>query len=128
MTEKNLFNLMKKEYFKDLVEAKDKMSRWDCYSSAWKCRIELKCRERHYSDLMIERSKYDALIRQCKNTSDIPLYINSTPKGVYYFDLRKESLVWSTRKLPSTTEWGGNWIDKEVGYLKINKQNTIKLW
>ena len=106
MTEQRLFDYLKQEYFKDLEMSEDPFSRWDCFSNQYKTRIELKCRKTHYSELMIEQDKYWALISYYIFKDYIPLYINSTPKGIYCFDLREITPEWQTdERMPQTTEF-----------------------
>jgi hypothetical protein len=50
-----------------------------------------------------------------------PFYINSTPKGIYAFNLRKITVTWITRRLPSSTFYEGQEIDKKVALLHIDK-------
>ena len=66
--------------------------------------IELKCRNKHYDDLIIEKDKYDALIRRAKQYETTPFYINSTPQGIYVFNLSKiDEHIWEDMKgLPKT--------------------------
>ena len=60
--EQDLFDYLKFNCYPDLVMSKKQMSRWDCYSPKYKYRIELKCRKTHYDSLMLEKTKYDAMI------------------------------------------------------------------
>jgi len=128
MTEKNLFNYMKEEHFPDLVMSRGKMSRWDCYSPEYRYRLELKCRRKHYETLLLERSKFEAMVKECRRHSDVPLYVNSTPKGIYAFDLSLIEPEWTTKKLPATTQWGGSWVDKEVTMLCIKDSKVLKIF
>ena len=125
--EQDLFDFLKQNYLPDLVKAKNQMSRWDCYSPKHKMRIELKCRRRHYPTLLIEKKKYDAMISESAKHNDIPSYINSTPKGIYFFDLSKVNPQWEINsRNPATTYWGGSKIEKEVAYLHISQAREIK--
>ena len=65
-TEKELFDWLKLK-ISDLQQSEDKFSFWDCYSEKLKCRIELKCRRKHYNTLLIEKKKYDAMLNKCKD-------------------------------------------------------------
>ena len=65
-SEQDLFDYLKFNWYPDLVMSKKQMSRWDCYSPMLKYRIELKCRKAHYDSLMLEKTKYDAMIEKCK--------------------------------------------------------------
>lgn len=120
MIEQQLFELLRKDYYPDLVKAKSQMSRWDCYSPTTFHRIELKCRKKHYSELLIERKKYDAMVLKCKDNLDIPIYINSTPEGIYRWNLYNVEPEWFTKKIKATTEFANNnLIDKEIALLEV---------
>lgn len=104
------------------------MSRWDCYSPKKKHRIELKCRKKHYPDLVVEKPKFDAMIKECKKHNDIPVYINSTPEGVFIFDMRTHNGIWELRRMPKTTEFNQRqFIVKEVGYFYIEDSYSFLL-
>ena len=60
---------------------------FDCISKQAGHYIELKCRHTHYPTLLIEEMKYRKLITQAAERDLIPYYINSTPQGVFSFDL-----------------------------------------
>jgi len=127
MNEAKLFDYLKQTYFPDLIRADDKYSRWDCYSNQYKTRIELKCRTKHYSELMIEKDKYYNLIHYYMWKDYIPLYINSTPKGVFVFDLRWIEPQWQTdNRMPKTTEFENTErIEKTYGMLDISLAKKI---
>lgn len=127
MKEKELFDYLKEKYFQDLDFSEDQFSRWDCYSKSRKTRIELKCRNRHYSTLLIEKEKYFSLIKYYINNEDIPLYINSTPKGIYAFDLRKITPEWVTdSRMPKTTEFQETQtIEKTYALLELKTAKKI---
>jgi hypothetical protein len=113
MNEKSLFDLISK-LIPDL-ETTEEMSFYDCYSKKHDLHIELKCRKLHYDSLIIEKIKYDKL-KEFNSR-----YINSTPNGIYSFDIQKlEEPLWYERVLPSTTEFENNTkINKKVGYIKL---------
>lgn len=120
MNEEALFNWLVENHYPDLVKASSPISRWDCYSPEFYHRIELKCRKVHYDQLIIEKKKYDALILKCDDNLDLPMYINSTPEGVYRFNLYFVKPVWQIKKLRATTEFeNNNWIDKEIALLDV---------
>ena len=82
--------------------------------------IELKCRRKHYEGLIIEKGKYDALMHRCKTYGTIPVYINSTPEGVWGFYLQQFNLVWEHRDLPKQTDFSRREkISKEISYLPV---------
>ncbi len=91
-SEKDLFDYLTKNVYPDLVKSRNQMSRWDCYSPSTGHRIELKCRRMHYETLLLERKKFDAMILECEKHLDIPIYINSTPKGIYLLKQLKTSI------------------------------------
>ena len=99
------------------------MSRWDCYSPDTKFRLELKCRKAHYDTLLLEKKKYDAMIEECEKHLDTPMYFNSTPKGIYSFNLNLIIPEWETNnKNPATTQfYNTQRIEKEVAYLELTK-------
>ena len=82
MIEKDLFEYLRSEYYPDLVMAKSKISKWDCYSPSTYHRIELKCRKKHYDQLLIEKIKFNSMIEKCQDNLDVPFYINYTPEGI----------------------------------------------
>ena len=127
MNEKTLFDYLKNKYWNDLELSTDKFSVYDCFSYSTKTRIELKCRKTHYKELMIEKSKYYYLVKKYIETNEIPLYINSTPEGVFAFDLRIINPVWITDKtMPKTTEHNTKTkIQKTYGLININQGKKI---
>ena len=128
MRESDLFDYLKSNYFQDLEKSEIQFSKWDCYSSKYNSRIELKCRNKHYDYLMIERSKYYYLIKTYIEKDEIPLYINSTPKGIYSFDLRKITPKWITdSRMPKTTEFEKNdRVEKIYALISILEAKKIK--
>jgi len=126
--EEQLFNWLKEFVYFDLVKAKNQMSRWDCYSPKFKHRIELKCRRKHYPTLLIEKSKYDAMIFESGKHSDIPMYINSTPEGIYSFDLHQIEPEWIFKSLRATTQFANNKnIVKKVAFLDLEEALKLEL-
>jgi hypothetical protein len=125
--EKDLFEWLSKNYYKTLVNSKNPISRWDCYDIETQNRIELKCRRKHYSTLILEKSKYEALIKESAKNLDIPIYINSTPEGIYLFNLNKIDSKWFTKSLPATTEFKKRfWVKKEITELEVIKAIKLK--
>tara|TARA_R100001463_G_scaffold15360_1_gene40181 strand:+ start:5537 stop:5917 length:381 start_codon:yes stop_codon:yes gene_type:complete len=118
--EKELFDFLRDNYYPDLVMAKSKMSKWDCYSPSKYHRIELKCRTVHYDELLIEKKKFDSMTLKCEDNLDVPYYINSTPKGIYRFNLYKVEPVWFIKKIKATTYFKDSRpIDKEIALLDV---------
>ncbi len=125
--EKDLFEWLNNNHYKTLVNSKNPISRWDCYDIETQQRIELKCRRKHYDTLILEKSKYDALIKESEKNLDIPIYINSTPEGIYLFNLYNVEVKWFTKSLPATTEFKKRiWVKKEITELEISKAIKLK--
>ena len=125
--EKDLFEWLSKNYYKELVNSKNPISIWDCYGLDKCHRVELKCRRKHYNTLILEKSKYDAIISESLKHLDIPIYINSTPEGVYLFNLNKIKPNWFEKSLPATTEFENRvWVKKIITELDISQSVKIK--
>jgi|TARA_R110002126_G_scaffold152893_1_gene300098 hypothetical protein len=126
MTERQLFEFVK-EMIPDLKMSEYKFSKYDCYSEKWRMDIELKCRRAHYDDLLIEWIKYDALMQRAMRFNTRPVYINSTPIGIWVFYLDDMYLNWEERQMPKTTDFGNNArVNKKVGYLNINEGKRLE--
>lgn len=121
LKEPELFAYLKEFYYPDLVMSDDKFSKYDCISKDLSLYIELKSRNTHYDDLIIEKIKFDAICEQARELDCLPLYINSTPEGIWKFHLDPTSPpTWEEKWLPQNTEFSsrGN-KTKVVGYLPI---------
>jgi hypothetical protein len=83
--------------------------------------IEMKCRRTHYPTLLIEKKKWDYLADIRARTGARTLYINSTPKGVYCFDLGAlEEPEWVLMALPDKTDFANSGkVDKLAAYLDV---------
>ena len=126
--EADLFDWLKEYVYSDLLKSKNQMSRWDCYSPKFRHRIELKCRRKHYDTLLLEKKKYDALIFETGKHLDTPIYINSTPEGVYSFNLHEINPIWVDKKLRATTQFNNyEIITKEVAFLKLEDADHLEL-
>ena len=128
--ERELFNYLKETHISDLETCRDEFSFYDCYSVDTKSDIELKCRKTHYDELLIEKSKYDNLLSRAIEFRTTPLYINSTPFGVYVFNLTELPVpMWEERRMPKTTEFANREkIIKVVGYLNIRDSQVLESW
>lgn len=127
LKENDLFELLKSSILPDLVMSRNQFSKWDCYSPERRLRIELKCRRTHYPELVIEKIKYDALMDKALRNGDKPIYINSTPTGIYLFDLSHfPDLKWFKKRMPVTTEFAArHYIEKDVAMLDVSKASNI---
>jgi hypothetical protein len=125
MTEQGLFDYIKATYLEDLHKSEHEYDYIDATSTVYRLTIELKCRTNHYDELILEKDKYEALMDRAWDTGFTPFYINSTPKGIYAFNLRKITVTWTTKRLPASTFDKGPEIDKQVALLHIDK--AVKL-
>jgi hypothetical protein len=123
MKEQDLFDYLKSSLYPDLEKAPGIYDAFDCISTTAGHYIELKCRYTHYDTLLIEEMKYRKLITQAAERDLIPFYINSTPKGVFSFDLMDvPEPEWVSHWMPATTEFSRSQkISKLVGYLSIEE-------
>ena len=121
LTEPELFAYLKEFYYPDLRKSTGEYDSYDCISDNNKLYIELKSRNTHYDDLLIEKMKYDAICEAATAIKYKPYYINSTPEGIWSFNITDmPEPVWEERWLPQNTEFSarGN-KTKVVGYLHI---------
>jgi len=124
--EELLFEWLKDKVYYDLLKSKNQMSRWDCYSPYYKHRIELKCRRTHYDTLLLEKKKYDAMISETSKHLDIPMYINSTPEGIYAFNLGQLVPVWEEKRLRASTDFGRyEVINKQVMFINVSDATVL---
>ena len=123
MNEELLFTFLREGLYPDLVKSEGIYDAYDCISRQAGHYIELKCRATHYDTLLIEEMKYRKLITQAAERDLIPFYINSTPKGVFSFDLMDvPEPEWVSHWMPATTEFSrSNKISKLVGYLALDE-------
>ena len=89
--------------------------------------IEIKCRRTHYPTLLIEKKKWDYLAEIRARTGSRTLYINSTPKGIYQFDLGAlDEPEWLLRTMADKTDFaGGKPIQKLVGFLELRHSELL---
>jgi hypothetical protein len=123
MNEELLFTFLREGLYPDLVKSEGIYDAYDCISRQAGHYIELKCRATHYPTLLIEEMKYRKLITQAAERDLVPYYINSTPLGIYSFDLMDlPEPVWYVQYLPATTEFEKiGKVDKLVGYLPVEE-------
>ena len=125
MTEQSLFDYIKSTYLEDLEKSEHTYEYIDATSTGYRLTIELKCRTTHYDELIIEKDKYESLMDRAQDLGFTPFYINSTPKGIYAFNLRKITVTWTTKRLPSSTFYDAHEIEKKVSRFHIDK--AVKL-
>jgi hypothetical protein len=121
LSETELFAYLREFHYPDLVRRDDEYDCFDCISADHNLYIELKSRLTHYDLLLIEEMKYKALRKGAYQYKLEPWYINSTPDGVWGFNLAQlPEPEWSMRLMPSTTEFENK--DKKmksVGFISI---------
>ena len=127
MKEQDLFDKLRETLYPDLEKSPGIYDAFDCISEKAGHYIELKCRYTHYDTLLIEEMKYKKLITQSAELNLLPFYINSTPQGIYSFDLMDvPEPQWVTQRMPATSEFSNRYkVDKLVGYLHIDE--AVKL-
>jgi hypothetical protein len=89
--------------------------------------IEMKCRRIHYPTLLIEKKKWDYLADIRARTGARTLYINSTPQGVYQFDLGAiNEPEWQLKALPDKTDFANSGkVEKLCGFLDIRHSELL---
>jgi len=89
--------------------------------------IEMKCRRTHYPTLLIEKKKWDYLAKIRARTGARTLYINSTPQGVYQFDLGAiNEPEWQLKALPDKTDYANKGlVEKLCGFLDLRHSELL---
>ena len=87
----------------------------------------MKCRRTHYDTLLIEKKKWDYLADIRARTGARTLYINSTPKGVYQFDLGAlKEPEWVLKALPDKTDFANKGtVQKLAGFLDLRHSELL---
>jgi len=127
MTEEQLLTHLARTSVPNLERMEYGFSHWDCtafYETSLgrvDFILELKCRETHYPEMLIEQAKYDWLIEEAGKRSAKPAYVNWTPQGIFAWDLyRVKEPSWAPRLMPATTQFENNEeIVKVVGFLPV---------
>jgi hypothetical protein len=87
------------------------------------CVIEMKFRKTYYETKLLEKKRFDNLMKLPKKV--IKIYFVSDPKGSYWFWLNKlQELNIFNKRFPETTHWSGSKIKKEV-YLLDESQASL---
>lgn len=119
--EKELYLKLKENYFPDLKLSDDQFAAHDCcseneYEYVPTRYFELKCREKHYDDLFIEKPKWESLMLKDGHS----FYVSETPEGCWIFNVKRlPEPQWYEKLLPDTTKsaWGNHeqvwkWVGK----------------
>jgi len=92
--------------------------------------FDIKKRNTSYSNMIVEKDKYDYLFSKCKQHEKEnlqPLYINVIDKKVVAWNLTDfPNLDWQYKWLPKTTSKDSGFEKKLVSYLPLNKSFEIK--
>jgi len=90
------------------------------------CVIEMKFRNKYYPEKMLEKYKYDALMKMDKKV--VKLYFVADPKGNYLYWLNELELPEPKEMYcPDTTMWTKKRLLKPVYLLKENQATRINL-
>lgn len=128
MNELQLFTYLKSRHIPDLEMTNGEFDHHDCESDYLKADIELKSRKSHFDDLIIERDKYHWLTQKAWRTGKCALYICSTPRGIWSFNLNLLTMpawFWFDG-LPATTQFANTEpVAKLVGLLNIGSGKRV---
>jgi len=120
VNESELFYKFKANYLPQLKVAIDTYSPFDAICHEAKVVLEFKCRRSHYSDLLIEWPKYETLLNRAADRGYKPIYVCSTPLGVWAWDLTYLQLKWIKKALPKQTDFSNNnTVVKQVAYISL---------
>lgn len=90
------------------------------------CVIEMKFRNKYYEDKMLEKYKYDALMKLDKKI--IKLYFINDPKGNFMYWLNDLKMpIPTTMYCPDTTLWTKKRVLKPVYLLKEAQASRVNL-
>lgn len=128
--EQRLLGLVNDKYELGLKENDLPYARFDAYSKG--IVAELKCRDKHYNETLIEFSKFSFNVKYSELAKCDFYYIVSMPKGnnleqIYVFDVSGLSVSgydfkWGWKEMPLNTEFGSSSKTKKlVGYLDISQ-------
>lgn len=90
---------------------------WGYTPNGNKCLVEMKFRNKYYSDKLLEKYKYDKLMSMDEDF--VKIYFVSDPRGTYYFwlnDLQEKNKMPQVKELycPDTTLWTKKKVLKKV--------------
>ena len=113
----------------DLKIPEDNFSRYDAYGTTpkgKKCVIEMKFRNKHYEDKMLEKDKYDALMSL--DDDIVKIYFVADTKGNFMYWLNTLKMPETVKKYcPDTTMWTKKRLLKDVYLLQENDASIINL-
>ena len=117
----------------DLTHTGEGSTKWDAEGftpekngKRLRCVIEMKFRNKYYEDKMLEKYKYDELMKMDKEI--VKLYFVNDPKGNFLYWLNTLEMPKPVeRYCPDTTLWTKKRILKPVYLLKENQATKINL-
>ena len=113
----------------DLKIPEDNFSRYDAYGTTpkgKKCIIEMKFRNKHYEDKMLEKDKYDALMSL--DDDIVKIYFVADTKGNFMYWLNTLKMPETVKKYcPDTTMWTKKRLLKDVYLLQEKDASIINL-
>ena len=113
----------------DLKIPEDNFSRYDAYGTTpkgKKCVIEMKFRNKHYEDIMLEKDKYDALMSL--DDDIVKIYFVADTKGNFMYWLNTLKMPETVKKYcPDTTMWTKKRLLKDVYLLQEKDASIINL-
>lgn len=114
LDEDKLFRLFKRKYI-DIIRL-DEYSAVDFFIPSNGVYLEVKCRNKHYDTLFLEKIKYDKLIEYEKC-----YYICSTPDGIWGWNIKKlNNIIFKERKMNKSTHYMNRYnVKKLVAELDI---------
>jgi len=78
-----------------------------------KCVIEFKFRKKYYDTKLLEKKKYEALMKLPNDV--VKIYFVSDPKGNYWYWLNKlADMKLINKSCPSTSYWNNQKVTKEI--------------
>ena len=116
-----------REYLKfiiDDIEDSEEMSHYDMESI--RSIIEIKVRKSYYDKWMIEKYKYDKLMKLCGDKGCF--YVVAYDHKLYWYDLKDidiTELEFSVMDCPKTTDFKNNKIVKKENYILPNNKKNI---
>lgn len=90
-----------------------------------KCVIEFKFRKKYYDTKLLEKKKYEALMKLPNDI--VKIYFVSDPKGNYWYWLNKlADMKLINKSCPSTSYWNNQKVTKEIYLLSEEIASIIQ--
>lgn len=110
LTNDELLALVKANLYEDSAPCPDIDSHYT--SAKYSLYFQVRCRVEHHDSVMLDRAGYELLIQNANDMGLVPVYICSTPVGIWEFNLALIKPI----------------LDKTKAYLNINKGKPILQW